>query len=280
MSLAISRHFAETLDAPLRNERWSWGSVSSLLGGLVLRVWDHERDGASIQIFKERDHDKRPGQIERRRHLDDMIAGMPALAVVCVAKDPDSEKREIRSYDRQNLVRLGAPWRRNDGLWFASITATLPVADLKRDAFGPETLEADLRGIEARDLAATTRRALIDARIGQGRFRTAMLAIWNERCAATGCSIVQALRASHAKPWRASTDSERLDPHNGLPLVATLDALFDSGLICFDARGDMLVSDRLSEAQRVEIGLPIRLRKKPGRKCAGYLHIHRQTVFR
>lgn len=40
-------------------------------------------------------------------------------------------------------------------------------------------------------------------------------------------------QASHAKPWRTSSDQERLDPHNGLPLIATLGVLFDRGLIGF-----------------------------------------------
>jgi putative restriction endonuclease len=34
------------------------------------------------------------------------------------------------------------------------------------------------------------------------------------------------LRASHIKPWSQSTDSERLDPANGILLAAHIDALF------------------------------------------------------
>lgn len=63
----------------------------------------------------------------------------------------------------------------------------------------------------------------------------------------------QVLRASHAKPWRHCSDSERLDPDNGLPLVATLDALFDAGLITFDAGGCMEISTHLDENQQASL---------------------------
>src|ERR1700688_2426247 len=49
------------------------------------------------------------------------------------------------------------------------------------------------------------------------------------------------------RDWCNSTDDERLNPNNGLPLVANLDALFDSGLISFDRNGEMLVSPALHE---------------------------------
>jgi len=47
-------------------------------------------------------------------------------------------------------------------------------------------------------------------------------------------------RVAH-QPWRESTDEKRLDPTKGLPLVASLDALFDAGLISFEDSGRMLV---------------------------------------
>lgn len=280
MSLAISRHFSEVLDAPLRNERWSWGAFSSRFGALVLRVWDDERDGDSIQIFKERGSDNRPGQAERLKHRDDMIAGVISLGVVCVAKDPKSEKRSIRSYDSERLSRLGMPWRRDDGSWFAPVTDVLSLQDLEDSAIGSTTLHADIVSIEKRSLPPTTRRALIDARIGQGRFREELLALWEGGCAVTGCVVAEVLRASHAKPWRQSSDKERLDPHNGLPLMATLDALFDSGLITFDRDGSIRISDRLTQAQRDQLELPKCLRKVPGKRLARYLDHHRRGIFR
>lgn len=39
------------------------------------------------------------------------------------------------------------------------------------------------------------------------------------------------LLASHIKPWRDSTATERLDPRNGLAACPTHDAAFDAGLL-------------------------------------------------
>lgn len=144
-------------------------------------------------------------------------------------------------------------------------------------------LESDLDAINKRHAdTPTTRDALVKARLGQGRFRREMLALWEYRCAVTDCDVPQVLRASHAKPWRMSSDAERLDPNNGLPLVATLDALFDAGLITFDARGCMEISTHLDETQRAMVlpGGPLPLSKMPEKKLAAYLAAHRKHVFK
>ncbi|MBK6898287.1 MAG: HNH endonuclease [bacterium] len=80
-----------------------------------------------------------------------------------------------------------------------------------------------------------------------------MLRIWNSLCAVSGSSTLDAIRASHIKPWRDSTDHERLDPANGLPLLANYDALFDAGLISFDDNGCMIVSSILNVTEREQL---------------------------
>jgi putative restriction endonuclease len=50
------------------------------------------------------------------------------------------------------------------------------------------------------------------------------------------------LRASHIKPWRVSTDNEKLDGNNGLLLAPHIDHLFDQGYISFTDEGELLVS--------------------------------------
>jgi hypothetical protein len=57
------------------------------------------------------------------------------------------------------------------------------------------------------------------------------------KCRITGVDRVEHLRASHCKPWRDSTDSERLDGENGLLLTPTIDHLFDRGFISFETGG-------------------------------------------
>lgn len=126
----------------------------------------------------------------------------------------------------------------------------------------------------------TERETLQWARIGQDLFRRALEAQW-QSCAVTGVSIREVLRASHIKPWRDSSPQERLDPFNGLLLVAHLDALFDCGLITFDDRGSLLISGKLPAQVRVALGLKssFRLRRVDDRHRR-YLAYHRREVFR
>jgi hypothetical protein len=94
-----------------------------------------------------------------------------------------------------------------------------------------------------RDLTPTQREALVQARRGQGRFRQDLLQEWGG-CAVVGCTAPSVLGASHIKPWKKSSDEERLDAANGLLLSANLDALFNDGLVTFGDDGRMSVSDR------------------------------------
>jgi HNH endonuclease len=126
----------------------------------------------------------------------------------------------------------------------------------------------DLSKIETEIANETTRVALIDARLGQGKFRDDLFELWGG-CAVSGCKVSELLRASHVKPWRKCTNKERLDPHNGLLLGAHLDALFDAGLISFDDNGSMLVSVEISGADRDELRLGRRLRKSPPEPLKG-----------
>ena len=122
--------------------------------------------------------------------------------------------------------------------------------DLTRDNFRNDAA-IDVNQIKRTIRKKTTREALIDARLGQGKFRAEVGDRWDNVCAVTGCGIIELLRASHIKPWRASTNPERLDPENGLLLAAHADALFDRGLITFAAMGPfVLASDWTLQSAR------------------------------
>jgi hypothetical protein len=62
------------------------------------------------------------------------------------------------------------------------------------------------------------------------------------RCRITGVTNSIHLRASHCKPWRDSTNEERLNGENGLLLTPTIDHLFDRGFISFEDSGALIVS--------------------------------------
>lgn len=117
--------------------------------------------------------------------------------------------------------------------------------------------------------------ATIRTRIGQQRFRNALVEYW-EGCALSGVQFPEILKASHIKPWKDATHAERLDPFNGVLLSPTYDALFDRGYISFGDDGRVLLSDSAKRFAS-ELGLSdgMRLRKIDERHKK-YLHIHRE----
>lgn len=144
-----------------------------------------------------------------------------------------------------------------------------------------EATPPDLAGdIEVLIAAQKTERAeLIKSRLGQGKFRAGLMKLRRDKCYVTGITNPNLLRASHIKPWRDSTNTERLDPNNGLLLTPLYDHLFDQGLITFANDGTMLISPSLSAENRKALGInPIFKGGNLGEKTRAYLAYHR-TIF-
>ena len=122
----------------------------------------------------------------------------------------------------------------------------------------------------------TEAKTLIDARRGQERFRTDLFRYWQGRCVLTHIARPELLRASHIKPWSVSSDTERLDPFNGLLLAVHFDALFDRALISFGEAGEMLVSGSLSDREQTVFGVALPQRTVPLTPAhQGYMRHHR-----
>ncbi len=128
------------------------------------------------------------------------------------------------------------------------------------------------------EVQETERERLIRARLGQGVFK-ANVRLREARCRVTGTAAVRHLRASHIKPWRASSNMEKLDGANGLLLAPHVDHLFDRGWISFEADGGLLVAPRLEPDLLSQWGI------RPGAGTpfdddqAGYLDYHRTEIF-
>jgi hypothetical protein len=105
-------------------------------------------------------------------------------------------------------------------------------------------------------IAGTEVERLVRQRVGQNKFRDAMLNYWGGACAVTGVAILEVLRASHAKPWaECVSDAERLDVFNGFLLSANLDALFDRFLISFDDQGVLVIAPALAGLDLLRLGV-------------------------
>jgi len=126
----------------------------------------------------------------------------------------------------------------------------------------------------------TFKEAIIQSRVGQGIFRSKLINYW-KGCSVTGMKNFNILRASHIKPWRYSTDEERLNYFNGLLLLPNLDVLFDTGLISFDDNGYILISSHLKEKEREILGISISMKlRKIEALHKKFLEFHRDKIFK
>jgi putative restriction endonuclease len=141
--------------------------------------------------------------------------------------------------------------------------------------------EAITRAIERSPIEETTRKALVAARVGQGRFRADVLAV-EPRCRITGVEDQRLLVASHIRPWhRCPENDQRLDPSNGLMLTPTFDRMFDRGLLTFEDNGNLHVSPSVSSNVAHQIGLDSQQNVGRFREDQQpYLDYHREHVFR
>jgi hypothetical protein len=152
-------------------------------------------------------------------------------------------------------------------------------------------LESDLEEWERRvevqisqdaQITETERRALVMARRGQGLFRTNLRQV-EKACRVTKVDRLEHLVASHAKPWRDSSNAERLDGENGLLLTPTIDHLFDKGFISFEDGGRLIVSPVAHIASLERMGIACGERVNVGAFSEGqrrYLGYHRDNVLR
>ncbi len=112
--------------------------------------------------------------------------------------------------------------------------------------------EAAIAGIPR----TTEAERLVVQRIGQDKFRDALMFYWSSRCPLTGITDSALLRASHIIPWaECKTDAERLDVDNGLLLSSLWDAAFDAGLVSFDDDGRAIASPRLTPGASSALGM-------------------------
>lgn len=139
-------------------------------------------------------------------------------------------------------------------------------------------VESDVEAVLTDQSAGPTEKLeLVKARIGQGAFRQKLLSHW-QGCAVTDYKELNLLVASHIKPWRSSSNTERLDPFNGLLLLPNLDRAFDRGLVTFDAHGKLLVSPLLSEPHQIGIAPGMGATLQP--KHHPFMEFHRTHVYR
>jgi predicted restriction endonuclease len=113
---------------------------------------------------------------------------------------------------------------------------------------------SDLESIEYEIISETEKEELRKARIGQGKYRKALISLW-KKCSVTQFHKTELLIASHILPWHKSTNIQRLDKFNGLLLLPNYDKLFDKGLISFEDNGKIIVSYKILETEQSILGI-------------------------
>ena len=110
---SINAFFAETLGAPLKNARWSWGAVHPDTGVVYLRVWEGEiRTVNGIRYarlgtrLKPGRSPSRPGYRERLQHVELVRQGAVVRCILCRENDPPVNGRRIRSFRRTPIYGL------------------------------------------------------------------------------------------------------------------------------------------------------------------------------
>lgn len=144
----------------------------------------------------------------------------------------------------------------------------------------------------------TTERLLVAAvRVGQHRFARKVLDNHQYKCVFCGMSGTiggkrrpRMLLASHIKPWRDSTDRERLDHKNGFTACPTHDVAFDTGLITVNSDLSLSYAPGIEEDMDISPPLQRALGKPPlheriflaessVRPDISYLAWHREKIF-
>jgi putative restriction endonuclease len=145
--------------------------------------------------------------------------------------------------------------------------------------FWERKLEQEL--VNDSNVRETERMAIIRARNGQGLFKERVSKI-ESRCRITGVENPAHLLASHCKPWRDSTNEERLNGENGLLLTPSIDHLFDRGFIGFEDNGKLIVSPVAHHSSLQRMGIDTTKIVNVGGFSSGqkqFLDFHRSAVL-
>ncbi|MFJ3388679.1 HNH endonuclease [Lysinibacillus sp. NPDC086135] len=124
-------------------------------------------------------------------------------------------------------------------------------------------------------LVETDAEAKVKIRKGQQKYKEALAPLWNHQCALCGAM----LRVSHSKPWKDSTNEERLDAFNALLLCCNHDALYDKGYIAFDGTGKIHISERIDELDYVNYGIHPEMRVNRYEEIRSIFSGIRKTCF-
>ena len=198
-------------------------------------------------------------------------AGVAKQSLLSIGSYYEYEQIISKTYEVQEFVEKD---RRGNGMYSAAIKS---YRSFLSDVTQVEVQQDIDNIILDENIPATQKAMMVNTRIGQGRFREDLISYW-QGCAITKYQNKSFLIASHIKPWSKSDNLERLDPFNGLLLLANIDKAFDLGYVSFNETGRILISEHLEDYET--LGLSKDMNVLLTSKHQDYLAFHRESRFK
>jgi hypothetical protein len=118
--LSLTEFFEKKLDAPMVNNRWSWGAVKPDGSAVYLSIWQDEikrddpKDPKSptwVNVLWDETlwsdvSEASTARNERIKHIELIKMGAPAYALIKIAKDITVIPREMKEFNADYLIVL------------------------------------------------------------------------------------------------------------------------------------------------------------------------------
>lgn len=249
-------------------DRRNWERNESLL---VLRLYCQTPFGKL--------HQRNPDIIQLAEIIKRTPSAVAMKAVNFAHLDPNLDRKGLSSVSKADR----ALW--DEFLADANSTALLAEA-LYDERVAPSVEESVIsEPVLPRGPSETLREVTV--RRVQGFFRRSVLTSYEQCCAISGLRLPSLLVASHIIPWKDSVE-RRADPRNGIALSSLYDKAFDEGLLTFDERYKVRLSNelkvhfpdsglckRMLDVEGRELRMPKRF--YPDEEAMAY---HRDSVFK
>jgi hypothetical protein len=194
---------------------------------------------------------------------------------------PESQKTYLARGAR-TLTRSNKPTARND-------PPRVPIKKISKAEFEKLQKELDQLAIDA-DARNEIKREIWCRTSAHARFRTQLLARWENKCSLSGITNQALLIASHIRPWaKCENGRHQISVDNGLLLITPIDKLFDRGFLSFNDDGTICLhadkkhprhlTDKVLNAFGLSANSPKMLTKKLNSEQKMFMRYHRKEVF-
>ena len=264
-SIHIEKLGASKTDEKIDGVLVVWFAPAPNNGGQKIVGWYND-----AVVYRHRQ--KIPAQIVAERDIKDVteynIFSNDVILIPSAERIPLLSKAEKMRKPGQNNV------------WYGNDNIHVQVLNYIRSY--ENHLEERLNIIEngTEKLEGESREAVVRVRINQDKFRKQLLKKHKNKCCLCGVNNPDLLVSSHIKPWRDSNKIEKLDANNGLLLCPNHDKLFDCGFISFNDDGTILISDMLSDNDKIFMNVNPRASIEVNEENITYIRYHRKHIFR